>query len=111
MCLPVADCLPIKAAFPPEAAARIIETQDIDPDHGVLPLPVATWVLPVNPLIFTHVSVCLAACLLLSLLSSPVPELARLSLRDRLHHLRPPITTSDKSNKTFAAGVLESLEL
>lgn len=36
----------------------------MDSAHGVLPLPVATWVLPVNPHIYTRFSVCLAACLL-----------------------------------------------
>ena len=38
----------------------------MDSDHGVLPLPVATWFLPVNPLIYTPISVCLVACILLS---------------------------------------------
>lgn len=62
MCLPVADCLPIKAAVPPRPQHSVIKTQDMDSDHGVLPLPVATWFLPVNFLIYAHIPVCLAAC-------------------------------------------------
>lgn len=62
MCLPVADCLPIKAPVPPRPQHSVIKTQDMDSDHGVLPLPVATWFLPVNFLIYAHIPVCLAAC-------------------------------------------------
>lgn len=87
----------------------------MDSDHGVLPLPVATRFLPVNPLIYTHFSVCLAACplpahyrqlLYFSFLSLCLSILFEVSLEQQLFSF--PGTSNQHFNCTFsmiAAGM------